>query len=562
MTEFRELLLPPPGLPVSKYLPDIEAVKRLEGNAPLAVQVSNTAVIIGANGAGKTRLGAWIELEGPQQIEARRISAQKSLSMPTEVRTRSVDAERAALLHAYKADDYTPRAYPQRKTWRLTLRWHKNPITHLLDDYKDLVALLLSENADAGIRYMEASAGEGARLPQPETLLGRVREIWEAVFPHRRLRPRAGKIEVAGPAGDEATYNASELSDGERVGFYLIGQCMAADLGSLIVIDEPELHLHRAVQGPLWDAIEAARPDCLFVYITHDLDFAASRLGATKIWVKSFDGEVWDWSVVPESEIPEHVLFTVLGSRRDILFTEGTQESLEDGIYKRIYDGWTVIPRGSCRDVIHDTVALSSLPHLHGLRCRGIVDRDYRTDQQVADLMERGIATLDHHHIEALLLDSGVILAAARLLSSSSILTEPAETTVEKVEAAVFDDLSKNRDSVATAVAAWRVKAALKTFRVGGVGELALRDSLSSTLIPIDPTELYSRAVHEVDAAIAQRDYRRALHLTHNKGLTKEISRILCLPPSSYPRWVQRVIATPEGEKVLAALREAAPAIA
>src|SRR5688500_17911129 len=38
-----------------------------------------------------------------------------------------------------------------------------------------------------------------------------------------------------------------------------------------------ELHLHRALQAPLWDEIEAERADCLFVYLTHDLDFAASR---------------------------------------------------------------------------------------------------------------------------------------------------------------------------------------------------------------------------------------------------------------------------------------------
>lgn len=72
------------------------------------------------------------------------------------------------------------------------------------------------------------------------------------------------------------------MSDGERVIFYLIGQCLAAPENGIIVIDEPELHLHKSIQIPLWSEIEKLRNDCLFVYLTHDVDFASAKENSKK----------------------------------------------------------------------------------------------------------------------------------------------------------------------------------------------------------------------------------------------------------------------------------------
>lgn len=41
------------------------------------------------------------------------------------------------------------------------------------------------------------------------------------------------------------------MSDGERVIFYLIGQCLAVRENGIVVIDEPELHLNRALLNRL-----------------------------------------------------------------------------------------------------------------------------------------------------------------------------------------------------------------------------------------------------------------------------------------------------------------------
>lgn len=149
------------------------------------------------------------------------------------------------------------------------------------------------------------------------------------------------------------------MSDGERVIFYLIGQCLAAPEDGIIIIDEPELHLHKSVQTPLWREIEALRPDCLFVYMTHDVDFASSLHESKKIWLKSFDGSNWIWEVINEIEgLPESLLMEVLGSRKPVVFVEGENGSYDTSLYKAVLSDYLVVPSGSCSQVIQLVKAL------------------------------------------------------------------------------------------------------------------------------------------------------------------------------------------------------------
>jgi adenylate kinase family enzyme len=61
---------------------DIELPQKLNSQEPVSIS-SNSIVVIGANGSGKTRFGSDIAKRYNQQTH--RISAQKSLSMPSDV---------------------------------------------------------------------------------------------------------------------------------------------------------------------------------------------------------------------------------------------------------------------------------------------------------------------------------------------------------------------------------------------------------------------------------------------------------------------------------------------
>ena len=107
------------------------------------------------------------------------------------------------------------------------------------------------------------------------TKLQRLNDIWVKLLSHRQLHIKGDDILVSVPGSDN-TYNASEMNDGERAIFYMIGQVLVASESTILIIDEPELHVHRSIMSKLWDELEAVRPDCAFVFITHDLEFAAA----------------------------------------------------------------------------------------------------------------------------------------------------------------------------------------------------------------------------------------------------------------------------------------------
>ena len=286
--------------------------KYLDGhNLPLRDRV---LVVIGANGCGKTRFGAWLD---NQNIHLHhRVSAHRSLSFPERVQPTDLEeAER----HLYFGNPIkeNPAHYRHHS------RWQSNPATALMNDFAPLVTVMVSESFAVSDQYRVAMKSATQYVVPPKTRMDLVKEIWEAVLPDRELVFTGSRIETRNRK-DNNLYQAKEMSDGERGIFYLIGEALSVPKDGVFVVDEPELHLHRAIQARLWDAVESARPDCTFVYITHDLGFAASRRDATKVWLREYTNDKWDWEEVPESDaFPESLLLEVMGSRRPVLFVKG-----------------------------------------------------------------------------------------------------------------------------------------------------------------------------------------------------------------------------------------------
>ena len=86
-------------------------------------------------------------------------------------------------------------------------------------------------------------------------------------------------IEITVQAGDQlmaskrggTPYPAAHLSDGERNALLIGAEVLTAKSGTLLVIDEPERHLHRSIISPLLSRLFHHRRDCAFVIATHGL---------------------------------------------------------------------------------------------------------------------------------------------------------------------------------------------------------------------------------------------------------------------------------------------------
>lgn len=307
----------------------------------------------------------------------------------------------------------------------------------------------------------------------------------------------------------------------------------------------------------MWDAIESERSDCLFVYLTHDLDFAASRVAATKVWIESYDGEKWDWHEVEEAEgVPEELYLEILGGRKPVLFCEGDKGSLDYLLLQKAYPDFTVAPCGGAYGVVQATRSFTAFEHLHNHACRGIVDRDFREDTDVKWLGDMGVSVLDHSEIESVLLSEDMLQAVAEHLR----LTDDFPKLLEKAKDIIFHEMDRDRETLVSSIAAIKVERRLKKFDSKARGKEKLRGALENLTVSIDVDGIYDETATEVDRIIRERDYAAALR-QYNKGLLGKIEPLFGLARKGIPELVKRLASEKEEVAVLSALREQLPKI-
>lgn len=296
-------------------------------NGPVSLTLENgtSAILVGANGGGKSRLAVYLENAGGEEIH--RISAHRALELKPDV-AKIKESKALKGLRFGHADDAVGLHH------RVGHRWGAKGASMLLNDFDFLLQVLFAEQSRTALATHQRSRA-GSSEEATATKFEQLKIIWEHLLPHRELVFSGDDIQVRVP-GNEVLYSAADMSDGERAIFYLIGQILVATENSVLVIDEPELHIHRSIMSKLWDQLENVRPDCALLFITHDLEFAASRVGQ-KFVIRDYQaaGPTWIVDAVPaDTGFSEEVTTLLLGSRRPILFVEGDTNSLDKAVYR------------------------------------------------------------------------------------------------------------------------------------------------------------------------------------------------------------------------------------
>lgn len=420
----------------------------------------------------------------------------------------------------------------------------------MLNDYEKLMVYLFSDETEENAKYKVTQRLSPQRIEPPLTRLDRVKQAWERILPHRELVIGGLRIQTQVKGDVKRIYNSSEMSDGERVIFYLLGQCLAAPKNGIVVIDEPELHLHKSVQAPLWAEVERLRQDCLFVYLTHDVDFAVAQEGAQRVWLKSFDGSTWDWELITENQgLPDELLIEVLGSRKPVLFVEGTNGSHDVSLYREVFRDFLVLPRGSCDQVIQSVKALRGSPQLHHLQAYGLIDRDRRLQTEIASLQQDGIYALGVAEVESLFCTEEILN-----LVSTRLARDPV-SDFKTVVTYIFQQLRSELETQVSLRVAAEIKFLLNRFDATAKGETALSNALTRLTQEIDVSRLYAQFHAQFDTVVSSQDYTALLGLYNRKSLPSQISAALGLKAGELAELVVRLARTDERSAVVSALK-------
>ena len=375
--------------------------------------------IVGSNGSGKTRLARHL----PTHLNEKSvlISAQKILLLPEFKSIRS---------HTLTVDDV-------KSVQQVTD--HATNAAEFSSEFGILIEHLLAEDGRS-LRKMRnengSTAGSDARPVFERTKLKTLMEIWNSLFTHLRI-DLAEDINLQ-VSGKTAAFRISEMSDGEKVTMFILAHVLLCPQDGFVIVDEPEMYLHPTIFKRLWDTLEEERRDCIFIYLTHNLDFASSRLDAKKLWLKSFKfPSHFTLEEIPQSEIPEPLMLELLGSRQTILFCEGDPGGLDEKVYRVLFPQFTIKPVSGCTNVINFTKAFNKLGST-STKAIGLIDSDFHSEERLNALRRHDIYNIRLSEVENILFDSDVLESVCKDLVK--------DKQIPKIKEAVISQLANTRE--------------------------------------------------------------------------------------------------------------------
>lgn len=368
------------------------------GNQPelleLRVKAGEMLFILGANGTGKSSL-----------VQA--------FASANSINTRRITAHRQTWFRS-GSPEFTGK---QRAEYEQNLYHHdQHGNARWMDDYSQQraqMAIYDLVNAE-NMRAREITRALDANRTEEVKKLSAKGGVFVTL--NRLLRLSNLDIEVSVEANDEIMairngskpYSISRLSDGERNAILIAANVLTAPTGTLLLIDEPERHLHRSIIAPLLSLLLRERLDCAFVVSTHEpllpVDMPGSRVLLTRSCVYEGDKVLsYDIDLLETTtEIDDDLKTTILGERRKIVFVEGTEHSLDKPLYSLLFPNASIVAKTDCREVEHAVVGIKGTAELHWVKPYGLVDNDSSEPQRIANLKNKGVIPLNVYSVESI----------------------------------------------------------------------------------------------------------------------------------------------------------------
>lgn len=385
----------------------------------LELRPGETVTIVGANGSGKSALATWIAANTPGRA-FRRVLAQRRLWLNySGPRINAADRDQFANNMASWDRSADSRYFDHGEGQRTDVALF------------DLIGRIQSEHQRvADLVYGQDISSSAVKEIVGPRLVDTLNSVLTraGLFVTVDLTDKQSFTAIHKSLG--ASYPITQMSDGERSALLLAAEVLTAPESAIVLLDEPERHLHRSISARLIAGLIDSRDDCAFVALTHDLDLAAdmsARPGKviTTLGVRWNNDSAQSWNLKeldPNEPLPEIARRAILGGRKQILFVEGADGSLDRELYGMLFPDWTIEPAGGCESVIRNVKGLSRSVAYHWITAGGVVDGDGRSEEERASLRNNQIHVLKVNEIENLYYLPIVLRAVAEKQAAAQAL--------------------------------------------------------------------------------------------------------------------------------------------
>ena len=403
---------------------------------PIRLEVNSPVFVVGPNGSGKSALIQHaVTSLGAENV--RRISAHRQTWLQSAAISLTPQSRRQ-FEQNLKANDANPEF-----RWR---EWSsEQQVSSVLFD-------LTAKENDLARRIMDKSYAKAQEAV--EKIISDERPPFDQV--NDLLHMGGFAVTVSNSKGEEIlaqhrdfsnSYSMAQMSDGERNAVILAANVLTVDSGTVLLIDEPERHLHRSIIEPYLSALIAQRKDCYFIISTHEIALPLCNPEASVLIVRScaWNGATptgWEARLLQgDTKLPEDIRRAILGARKRVLFVEGKPESLDFQLYSALFTGISIVPVGSCDNVVKAVIGLRNSHEHHDVESFGLVDGDNRNRDEIEDLEGEIIYALNQYSVESIYYCSDSMNAVAKRQAES--LGVAADEMVKAAKDAAIASLSR-----------------------------------------------------------------------------------------------------------------------
>jgi len=504
-----------PELLINKYIDFSNNILNINTNKEIMEFFSYGAknyVIFGKNGAGKTRLLKYIK---------ENYFNSNSFVVPSDREIRFGKLN-------YINMDY-PTRYPLTKIFSDMSSTYTNDVLTLL--FKDKMVNELQKD-DTTI-----SDGEGNRNA---ISYDKFVKIYNCLGLDRKafLDIGTNKIMLYNEELGIEPYYIQSGSDGEKSIVQFILFILLCPENSFVFIDEPESHFNTALLNELFNILEKERDDIVFIYCTHNVDFIELRANAELIYLEKFDGKEWSINEFNSfDEISIENIINIVGTKKDILFIESEKEKLDYKLYCSLFEKFKVISVSSCDRVIEYCKMLNGENYLNLNRnAYGIIDNDFRIENEIDKLKKSKIFTLKYNEIENMLLSPCILDYVCEKYNLGSNLEKFKSAVIEQ---AIRDKPGIIKDFINKSYPKYQ-KSAKLDFN-NDVKEFSDQIDLMNKENKDNFMQVFENFIEELNKTLESKDYDMIVKKYPNKGFVSCLSKF-GITKDLYLSWVMDLL--------------------